>query len=76
MDKWISVHEKLPLQEGVDFLITDAKIVTTATFWVIGGKAAWMAPASISNITHWMPLPEPPRPSYQDVEWPMFEQLS
>ena len=48
---WISVNDRLPKMGTV--LVTDGKIVITAP----SSSVTADGPA----ITHWMPLPEPPR---------------
>ena len=57
--KWISVEERLP-KCGERVLITDGAAVFEAYLsishkWVRSGLL-WQ-----ENVTHWMPLPEPPK---------------
>jgi len=71
MDKWISVKDRLPeVYDGV--LVTDGEIVTAAErhdFFDSGigwtghrfGGHEWQWDFDDSFITHWMPLPEPPK---------------
>lgn len=57
--RWISVKERLP-EEDVVVILTDHIDVGTGWF---NGKG-WRTPFSDIDeyrITHWMPLPEPPR---------------
>ncbi len=54
---WIPVSERMPENDGV-YLCWDNRYVTTYAF--IFGR--WQANQFIAkNITHWMPLPNPPR---------------
>lgn len=71
--EWISVEDRLPLQakdgqsfESVDVLVTDGKHVHATEFKAGGIPAAWVEFDSYgaiarSQITHWMPFPEPPK---------------
>lgn len=62
-DRWISVRERAPAH-GETVIVTDGEIVCDALF---GGftqvtKSLYFEPSeSIEHITHWMPLPEPPK---------------
>lgn len=56
--KWISVKDRLPKRVG-NFLIHDifgdveAGFYNADMHWYNGGRPA-------AEVTHWMPLPEPP----------------
>lgn len=58
--KWISVEERLP-EDGRYLVLTEkagnTKKVHTATYNSLG----WWTYANFGEITHWMPLPEPPK---------------
>ncbi|MDX7608983.1 DUF551 domain-containing protein [Klebsiella quasipneumoniae] len=57
LGSWIPVSERMPENDGV-YLCWDNRYVTTYAF-IFG---AWQANQFIAkNITHWMPLPNPPR---------------
>jgi len=59
--KWISVEDKLPEKPGLYIVhcLSDKETpVKTAHKWD-KGPFAWAA----GNVTHWMPLPEPPQES-------------
>ena len=60
MSEWISVEDKLP-QEKVRVLLFD-----NGGFGIMSGRlgsAGWYLEGDLdkyANVTHWMPLPEPP----------------
>lgn len=59
MAEWISVKERLP-EEDIVVILTDH--IDVGTGWFNGKE--WRTPfADIDEyrITHWMPLPEPPK---------------
>lgn len=68
---WIPVTERLPEESGSYLVTTTTGAVTTARFYV--GKTyppthyrptEYTSPTkwqSNRNVTHWMPLPEPPK---------------
>jgi hypothetical protein len=60
---WISIEDQLPTYRGfyLACLDTTPRIVMEAEYWAdkfhrMGGDFG-----EISNATHWMPLPEPPK---------------
>ncbi|WP_404880751.1 DUF551 domain-containing protein [Klebsiella pneumoniae] len=56
-DTWIQVSERMPENDGA-YLCWDNRYVTTYAF-IFG---AWQANQFVAkNITHWMPLPNPPK---------------
>lgn len=67
MAEWISVKERLPEEKGEYFVAYhpcwwddvkyDKRFVGLDTF---RGKTSW-ARHKFQRVTHWMPLPEPPR---------------
>ena len=63
--KWVSVEEKLP-EFGRYLVITkkdnDVGTVNTATYNDMG----WWVLANFGEITHWMPIPEPPKDDYNE----------
>lgn len=69
--KWISVNERLP--EAYDDGSVDAVLVTDGSFihmaYFSGGKwrfceSGEMKEEMFYSVTHWMPLPEPPRRTF------------
>ena len=68
--KWISVTERLPDEDGSYLVTTTTGAVTTARYYVsktfpatkllpeYTSQAKWQ---SNRDVTHWMPLPEPPK---------------
>lgn len=60
--RWISVTERLP-KSFEDVLVCDATGGFRDVCYLEGGKS-WVAHAyryELDDVTHWMPLPEPPR---------------
>jgi hypothetical protein len=62
MSEWISVDERLPERNEI-VLTTDRGVVTLGSYntmflewWTF--QVDWMAYSA--DVTHWMPLPEPP----------------
>lgn len=57
--QWISVDERLPDENG-RFLTVDKFGYEMVCYWT--GRFGWLASVCNKNaITHWMPLPEPPK---------------
>jgi hypothetical protein len=64
-EKWIPVTERLPEYDSV-VLVTDGEDVGTGYRYTLGviGFTGWAVPfADIEedDVSHWMPLPEPPK---------------
>lgn len=59
VQEWISVEERLPKMDENPVLAVFCGIVNPA--WCHGAK--WELPSGFitKEITHWMPLPEPPK---------------
>ena len=60
MDEWISVKERLPKQFGWH-LVHIRGWVTMAWFDADGWGDFQTCVAKPEQVTHWMPLPEPPQ---------------
>lgn len=61
-NKWISVEDALP-KKGTVVLAFGTRSATTGMFQGVG-KAPWFwwwKGHTIKRVTHWMPLPEPPK---------------
>ena len=68
--KWISVYDQLPDYNMV-VLVTDGEDVGTGYRYALGetGFTGWAVPfADIEedDVSHWMPLPEPPKDGETD----------
>lgn len=59
--KWIKVEDKIP-EKNVEVLVTNGERVKAAEWCKRtdrdGYHFMW---TTMKNITHWMPLPEPPK---------------
>jgi hypothetical protein len=67
--KWISIQKKFP-EHGIGVLVTDGDIITCAELtsikppsWTGHGWVGyeWEFGFNEDDITHWMPLPDPPK---------------
>ena len=66
VQKWIPVTERLP--EGRSFLVTDtdgyvgeAYLREGKIYWMCDDYDDFWADVHTVDVTHWMPLPEPPK---------------
>ena len=61
--EWISVEERLPKHlEKVLVCDTEQKMVTAVYIDYGNGKGDWGTAVRLTNkVTHWMPIPEPPK---------------
>ena len=66
--KWISVKERLPSIEDI-FLVANIDSKNISDHWVCAGQinsnGEWcnqFCDSDTIKVTHWMPLPEPPKP--------------
>ena len=60
VQKWIPVTERLPDDEG-SYLVYSRKSKTVFTAHYRPNISKWANRANGQFITHWMPLPEPPK---------------
>jgi hypothetical protein len=61
-DKWISVDDRLP-ENDAKVLVCDTREDYVSS-WVYFGDGLWFGEEVVwttKDITHWMPLPEPPK---------------
>ena len=66
--KWISVEERLPEQNGIYLAHVVHRYCKIDSYWRVcieyfGIEGTWDSLADIYEVTHWMPLPEPPEVS-------------
>jgi len=71
MSKWISVDDRLPevgkagAYRSNDVLVIDNGEILMACFVKIKSGAYWWRMShldeKLNHVTHWMPLPEPPK---------------
>ena len=54
---WISVKDRLPDVMPCEYLVVNNGAVGLAIYH----DGLWIAPSRSVNVTHWMPLPEPPK---------------
>lgn len=62
VSQWISVKERLP-RNYIEVLVFDA-IDREMFLGAIGSSGEWEVPGyrtEMFNVTHWMPLPKPPK---------------
>ena len=57
--KWISVDERLPEDDGFVLLCTSKGSIIKGHYEHKYGR--WSGLNNRLNVTHWMPLPEPPK---------------
>ncbi len=62
MSEWISVKDRLPRSDG-QYIVCNSGFVIPARYTTYElGKRAWFGRFSeLHKVTHWMPLPEPPK---------------
>jgi hypothetical protein len=77
MDKWISVNDRLPRTPNA-FLVYygfkdengemyETRYIGTMTFFAFDKEPHWQHEGSYGlTVTHWMPLPEPPKEMNDD----------
>lgn len=58
--KWISVDEALPIYDGLVLAIDKNNTVRLCIYTEFGWLSQYGNPM-IAHITHWQPLPEPPK---------------
>ncbi len=61
--EWISVKDRFP-EKDITVLTWDGDYIETMAYWYDeNNKQVWFSPPAPPKdyITHWMPLPEPPK---------------
>jgi hypothetical protein len=58
--EWISVDERLP-KELTHVIVCDEDGTVGEAFCYKEGRFEWIDSEEIAFVTHWMPLPEPPK---------------
>lgn len=65
VQEWISVNDRLPEDSGYYLVVYRDKyngsISIAFDMYVKCGAGEWWASEFTHNITHWMPLPQPPK---------------
>ena len=59
VQEWISVKDRLPEENGIYLTFNKKKQYEFHLFQV--GKRMWQGVWEEDGVTHWMPLPEPPK---------------
>ena len=59
MKEWISVNDKLPEKENM-YIVSDERTATVMIGWYSQQRGFTFMERPMKNITHWMPLPQPP----------------
>ena len=60
MTEWISVEDRLPEKDG-KYIVCTARGSVYCTRFKAYGKSGNFQTDINTHITHWMPLPEPPK---------------
>ncbi len=58
--EWIGVNERLP-EECTHVIVHDEDGTVGEAFHSISDHFEWVANEKIAFVTHWMPLPKPPK---------------
>ena len=58
--EWISVDERLP-NNATHIIVCDKDGMVGEAYYFKDGRFEWIADELIAFVTHWMPLPEPPK---------------
>lgn len=65
MSEWISVKDRLPNKEGIYICVLDLTPMVGfkyRTIETVRYSGRWLYDSKeINYVTHWMPLPEPPK---------------
>ena len=64
---WIPCSERMPDEPGIHVLVTDGIHIMESWYEVIDEEMLWVdnytmyVNVNFGKVTHWMPLPEPPK---------------
>lgn len=58
--KWVSVDESLPIYEGLVLAVDKNNTIRLSIYTDLGWTSQFGNPI-VARITHWHPLPEPPK---------------
>lgn len=62
MMQWISVKDRLPEDDGKYLCCTRSGAIVVVKYHHFRDTGRWRTYESVAqSITHWMPLPEPPK---------------
>ena len=61
VQKWIPVSERLPEKEGTYLTYTDKEQIHLDCFCIYPNHGTKFWVGGNGTVTHWMPLPEPPK---------------
>lgn len=64
MAEWIDVNERLPNDD--ERVLTFSKSLSYSTLGGIAVQWGWCCKKKSTDISHWMPLPEPPKERGED----------
>lgn len=59
MSKWISVDERLPKDDSVVLVLDNNEYIIG--WYKDGSFGEWNGVYELRQVTHWMPLPDPPK---------------
>lgn len=71
MTNWIPCSEKMPNEPGTHVMVTDGVHIMESWYELIDGEMLWVdnytmyVNINFGEVTHWMPLPEPPNKDNQ-----------
>ena len=71
MTNWIPCSEKMPNESGTHVMVTDGVHIMESWYELIDGEMLWVdnytmyVNINFGEVTHWMPLPEPPNKDNQ-----------
>ena len=60
VDRWISVDEALPIYDGLVLAVDKNNTIRLGIYTDLGWTSQFGNPM-VAHITHWQPLPEPPK---------------